>query len=64
MNINTGQIYPSMEMARAAGEDERNLVSATHRETLEELQRRLKLHSKYEPHQGNKERASRIRLRG
>ena len=58
MNINTGQIYPSFDLAIADGNDERDLVSG-HRETLEELRRRLKLDSKYEPHQGLRERKRR-----
>ena len=59
MNINTGVIYPSFEEAKAAGEDERDLVSATRRETLEELRRRLRLRSKYESHQGEREKKRR-----
>ena len=41
MNINTGTIYPSFDAALAAGEDEKDLVTARHRETLEELRCRL-----------------------
>jgi hypothetical protein len=61
MNINTGQIYESYKAAIAAGEDERDLVTATSRETLEELRRRLNLNSRHTPHQGARERARRVR---
>lgn len=61
MNINTGQIYPSFEAAIKAGEDEKDLVTATHRETLVELRRRLKLTSRHQPHQGAREWARRMK---
>ena len=61
MNVNTGQIYDSYESALAAGEDERDLVSAVRRETLEELRERLNLHGKYIPHQGAREQKRRRR---
>ena len=61
MNIDTGNIYDSFDEAIAAGEPEDRLVSAARRETLEELRRRLNLSSKYQPHQGTKERHRRLR---
>lgn len=61
MNINTGKIYDSYEEAIRNGEDDRDLVSAIYRETLEELKRRLNLNNKYKPHQGIKERNRRLR---
>lgn len=62
MNINTGAMYPTFEAAIKAGEDKRDLVTG-HRETLEELRRRLNLSSKHEPHQGARERARRMKRR-
>lgn len=61
MDINTGKIYDSYEDAIAAEVDDKNLVSATNRETLEELRNRLDLHNKYNPHQGKREMERRVR---
>lgn len=61
MDMNTGKIYDSYDEAIKDGVDEKNLVSATNRETLEELKRRLNLNNKYEPHQGKQEMARRVR---
>ena len=63
MNINTGQIYDSYSKAIEAGEDDKDLITANSRETLEELKRRLGLNNKYEPHQGSRERNRRLSKR-
>ena len=59
MDIKTGTIYPSLDAALAAGVPERDLMTAVHRETLEELQKRLNLTSKHVPHSGERERSRR-----
>lgn len=59
MNVNSGQIYDSFDSAVAAGEHPRDLVQGE-RETLEQLKKRLKLRSRYQPHHGARERARRI----
>ena len=60
MDMRTGVIYNSADEARAAGVDDKYLVTATHRETLEDLKRRLKLRSRHQPHQGKREMERRL----
>ena len=59
MDMRTGVIYDSVEAAHAAGVDDKHLVTAVHRETLEDLKRRLKLRSRHVRHQGTREMARR-----